>query len=899
MLARLTFEYSNKLWIDWTSDDNSWFLKWLGVSADLTMLRTFFSVKTPTVCALYERLCEDVRSLKIPASARVLFEIRDSVRIHNSMMKFETSFLRTAVQIGSKADGMLQCAKHVFERVFSPLEQAPLGAAQHLQSLFMLSAAQRDMPMLRLLVNAVTHCDYKTEFKGDNATALLALVIRQIHLWDLEDPEGENTIAEYIGLLIQGGILSTRQTAWWCCEDRPEVPIWNCESLTVDELVMMCPPAKRNRLYSVILPWSNEHRIFISKAGIFNASLDGPCGLLSYLRSFKKNQGFDVHAIMQECLLFASSLNDTSTASALLGLGTDSEARLLSNNQEQYHKGILSWNPMVVAAAAGSLDVLNMLVKRVDLACFVERAPLYEIVQVENSQDRYMMSTGRELRRLENLRRHCLYSGTQISDSAVETVTVHFNPFTRWTGRWSSNSDGDDVDRAFFAAEKRRIDTLTRVRDIAMALGLDQSLDKEIITAALLNDPEARSVRCRTTTYHPCDVLLLEGLVDANIEYHEDDMDLLQLSIRAHCSLKVVEFLLSKGLRVHSRKAAQSGNTMLHDALLSQSCDRSKIVKLLLREGADYRHCGEGLTVLEASLREMSICERSDALDLFTLLFEMGAPVRQWPGSQIKPESALISGLLNADAEDELILRVLDAGAELNTRGSRWDHRTAGTIPPLQAAIIMNRERLAQELLRRGADVHARAHGSSHGSTALQIACSTGSSLQFIEYMVAEQGANVNEEPGRGSGSTALQNAANSGALSVAEFLLSYGSDVNALSGQFLRQGKFQRFRALDFAAMRGRLDMVEFLLKAGGRSGTAGLGLAIHVAGENGHFAVLSVLQDWEKENGSRIIMEEAEWQQQNPDSARMLLEAWNGNYFSAQSMDESGDSLEGDLDQ
>lgn len=897
MLARVIFECSNKGFMDWTSDDNSWFLKWLGVSSDITMLRTFFSVKTPTVCALYEHLCEEVRHLKRPAAARVLFEVRDTVRKNYAIVKGEAFFLRTAVEIGSRADGMLHCATRACERVLSPLKKASLRSSQHLQSLFMIAAAQRDVPMLRLLVSAVSDSDDKTEFESDAASRLLAVIMRQIYVWDLEESEGDSTIVDYIGLLIQGGILSIRLSAWCCCDDRPQLPIKNCESLTVDELVMICPPARRKHLYSVILHWSTEHRLFISKGGIFSASLDGANGLSSYLRSCQEKQSFDVHSIIQECLVFSSKLNDTDTASALLGLGTNPGTNFPSNNPEQYHKGVLFWDPIIVAAAAaGNLDILKLLTKRVDLVFFVQRVPIYGIVQVEDARRRYGVSTGGALPRLENLQRHCLYSRTEISDTAMSNGTLRFDPFNASDLYFIAGSDDY---RDLFVPEQRCIDTLAWIRDIAISLGIGQTIDQEIIMAALINGPAPPATQFWTTTYHPCDVLLLEGLVDANIEYHEDDMDLLQLSIRAQCSLKVVEFLLSKGLRVHSRAAAQSGNTMLHDALLSKSSDRVQIVKLLLREGADYKYYGEGLTFLEASLWELktTIHERRDSLELFTYLFEMGSPLRVWTRQRIQP--ALLRRLMDTNADDELILRVLDAGAELNTIESISYPLESATKTPLEAAICEHRERLAQEFIRRGADVHALTNGIWAGQTALQSACQAKSSLQFIRYLVEEQGANVNESPGRVEGFTALQHAAFQGTLSVAEFLLAHGSDINALSGKFKRPWKLPRFRALDFAAHGGRLDMVEFLLKAGGRSVTAGLGGAMQLAKENGHFAIFSVLQDWEEEHGSKIIMEEAEWQRQNPDSARVLLETLSKDDFSEDSTFESGDSLERVLDE
>ncbi|KAH8768993.1 hypothetical protein F5883DRAFT_553288 [Diaporthe sp. PMI_573] len=890
ILARYSFEFSNNLWIDWESNEYSWFLAWLGLSADFRMLKMFFSVKSPTVGAVYERLCREVRRLKRPAPARVLFEIQDTIREHHAMIGDDTPFLRTAVEIGSRGDGMLEVAERAFQRTMSPkLGRASVRTSQHFQSMFMVAAAHRDLSMMGLLVSAVTHSDGKTEFSGDTAPRLLALVMRQIYYISApEAPEGDSVIDDYMRLLIQGGILSTNLSARCCCDDRPQVPIRNPESLTLDELIMMCPPKRRRYLYSVSLRWSNEHRTFISKAGIFSAAAEGADSLKAYIQGHNWYRSSEIPALMQDCLLFAVYLNDTETASALLELGTDPEVGLLSNNQERYHKGVLPWNPMIVAAAAGNLEMLDLLKERVNLASFIKMAPICEIVQVEDAQGKYGVCSGRELLRLENLQRHYLYSQTQISDAAVANRTAYIEEFRYGQGCLPSQ---------FFLIEKRRMDTLAWIRRIAMDLGVGESVDKEIFEAALFNDPKAPAVPYRNTAYHPCDVLLLEGLVDANLGYHKGDMDLLQVCIRNQCSLKVVKLLLSRGFHVHYRAAPPSGNTMLHDALSNQSCDQSQIVRLLVREGVDYAHCGEGITILEASLQGTDLTRAEepfpDKLWVFTQLFEAGAPVQQRRRSQLKEWQPLICLLVDADADDDLILRVLAAGAELNERGCSCAS-TSGRMTPLEAVISDNRESLAQKLMERGADVHTPA-GDGFTFTALQAACRVNCSFRFIEFLVTVQAADVNEAPGAKGGTTALQWAAFHGSLPVAEFLLAQGAAVNALSGS-------GRLRALDFAAMGGKLDMVEFLLKAGGRSGTAGLGEAIHIAKESRHLAILSILLDWEKEHGSRINREEAEWQQQNPDFVRMLRESGSDDDFSDDlasdsddTMSDSGDSIEG----
>lgn len=864
MLARVTYHLSNRMWIDWTSHDNSWFLNWLGGSADFAMLKSFFSIKSPTVCAAYEELCGVAAKFRKPTAARVLFEIRGTMKKNSSKTADGVDFLSIAVLLRSRANDMLELATRALESDAQPLHMG------RVRSLFMSAAAVRDIAIMGLLVNAVLRSVGDICSGPDGTLRELALIIRQVCVWEPDERKDGATIADYIKFLIQGRILSTSLSPLCCYVDRPEVAIRNSESLTIDELVMFCPPMKRMNLYSAILPWSNDHRSFVSKAGIFATAPEGSQSVRQYLRSCKQNDDFEINATMQECLLFAASLNDTQTASAMLQLGVDPHVSLLLDNQERYHKGNSPWNPMIVAAAAGSLETLQLLGETVDLGLFLKSAPVYEIMRLGDVH-KYSDATGRELSRLDNFRREITYSKRHESDDAVANGTMHDSHVVGAleTNAWLGS----------FVAGRRRVETIAWLRTIAAAYGMVESLDKEIIAAAMFNDPATRGMEGTHEAYHPCDILMLDGLVDRNLDYHEDDMDLLQLSIRAQCSLTFVEFLLSKGLQVHSRADGQSGNTMLHDALLSWSRDRSEIVHLLLRKGAEYTHCGEGLSVLEASLHGVDFSrttwyfQRQEYLEIFTHLFEAGAPVRDCPRPHLQEWQPLICRLIDAGADDRLIMRVADAGAGLSERargrlsGFRWNQR------PLDAASFNRRENLARELIRRGADVHAPA-GDDGGLTALQAACWSGCSLEFVEYLVRAHGVSVNEPPGEKDGYTALQAAAQHGSMSVAEFLLDNGADVNALSGKSVYHRLPDRCRALDYASYRGRLDMAEFLLKAGGRSSNGSLHGAIRTAKRLECFAVRSVLLDWKGKLSKRVVEEEVEWQRQHPDAVSLVLE-------------------------
>lgn len=145
VLARVTFQLSNRLWTDWTTDGNSWFMHWLGVSADFTMLETFFSMKTPTVCAVYEELCRVTMRLRRLAAARVLLEMQDTVTKNNPIVADGINFLEIAAEIGSGSKGIVNVAKRALKPSALPCKRSHGNRVQCVPHLFASAAARRDI----------------------------------------------------------------------------------------------------------------------------------------------------------------------------------------------------------------------------------------------------------------------------------------------------------------------------------------------------------------------------------------------------------------------------------------------------------------------------------------------------------------------------------------------------------------------------------------------------------------------------------------------------------------------------------------------------------------------------------------------------------------------------------
>lgn len=602
--------------INWTSHDSSWFLNWFGLSADLTVLRAFFSITGPTVCAMYENLCSTVENLRRPAAAIVLFEILDTIRGNNPIVTDALNFLEIAVRNGSTSDRMLDIAGRAIERQSQVLDDAALH--ENLWLSLLVAASRRDTLMLRLLVDAGARHNSEAEFDvispyPYNEWSLAVKTGYQLMFWSADE---EPIIHDFVQLLIEGGILLTELPPRCYNIDRPLVELFS-RTIMFDEAIMLCPARNRQILYDAIMSCSGESQTLVRHAGVFTAAARGTRSLEAYIQSCRQDHDFDTIATMQESLMFATLLNDTDTMCALLQIGTDPGAGLLQSNEDQYAKGFLPWNPMVIAAMAGSKEAL-MLLKTWsspdNFLNFLEWAPVYEIVRQINLEinEQSRRACGTELERLDGIRQRLLYDDTANSESKFE------------------------IEIKVEGSRTNRLELLAWIRSNAMAHSLATNFDKKVLSAALLPAPRFHeSMRYLLgTENHYCDVLLLEGLVDANLEYHESGMDLLQLSIRNRCSLEVVEFLLTKGFKVHSHPATQTETQlkMSHDALLSSSPDRCQIVNLLLHHGADCKQTGTALNLLEASLLLPRYIEPTqDYLDIFQRLLNEGAPFPQQP----------------------------------------------------------------------------------------------------------------------------------------------------------------------------------------------------------------------------------------------------------------------------
>ncbi|XP_047542178.1 poly [ADP-ribose] polymerase tankyrase [Vanessa atalanta] len=219
---------------------------------------------------------------------------------------------------------------------------------------------------------------------------------------------------------------------------------------------------------------------------------------------------------------------------------------------------------------------------------------------------------------------------------------------------------------------------------------------------------------------------------------------------------QVMEILIRKGARVNEKN--KEGQTALHAATDAAHLDA---MDLLLRHGAKVNACdGRGESAL-------SLAARRDSAAACRLLLACGAHAPDArPDADDACSNAAALRLLEAarTGDVETARAILDARPRLvNCRDVDGRHST-----PLHFAAGYNRLPLAQLLLQRGADVHAKDKG----------------------------------------GLVPLHNACSYGHFEVTELLVSAGAGVNAAD--------LWRFTPLHEAAAKGKADIVRLLLKHG-----------------------------------------------------------------------------------
>ena len=325
---------------------------------------------------------------------------------------------------------------------------------------------------------------------------------------------------------------------------------------------------------------------------------------------------------------------------------------------------------------------------------------------------------------------------------------------------------------------------------------------------------------------------------------HPLEKPILAESILAHCSVQAVQNLIQSGADMNEVSDAP---TPLQAAAI---CRNAEIFLLLLEKGADVNAPARS-SHQEAGTALQAVCGWSIFHGTARVSYQLAVP---------------------------LIRALLDRGADVNA--SPYGRRSATALQ-----LVCGWESLAKNLpwkievikmlLDHGADANAPAYGWN-GATALQVICAqelhdreAANLAHELMVLLLEHGADVNARPSV-RGNTALQYCAYRGRLKDLLVLVQHGADPNSYPRNILRNirplvlharwhpnlrkghlpwsgSRAESVLALDMAADRGRLDIVQYLLNIGaisGNPGTTGFEGAIYLAEASWHPAIADIIR-------------------------------------------------------
>ena len=261
---------------------------------------------------------------------------------------------------------------------------------------------------------------------------------------------------------------------------------------------------------------------------------------------------------------------------------------------------------------------------------------------------------------------------------------------------------------------------------------------------------------------------------DVNSRNHHGETPLMISA--AEGNRKVVELLISKGANVNSRD--HYGEIPLNRALSIE------MAELLVEKGADVNsRDDDGLTPLH----------RAFSTDIAKLLIEQGADVNSRDHNGVTP----LNGAISIDMAKLLV----EKGADVNSRDDD------GATPLHGACQFFEGEELIKLLISKGANVNTK---TNDGLTPLYCAASVSWDAKNIVKLLIANGATVKSVDKRAP--TPLHCAAYRGHSKLAELLIEKGANVNSRD--------HTGATPLDYSILGEHKEFAELLRRNGGESG-------------------------------------------------------------------------------
>lgn len=815
------------------------FLNWVGLVAEMDLLKELFRFTLPTVIAVWENALRWSFHWHHGKAFEILIEIGSEVDNGRLIQPHYGMYFAMAIDMGSnKAMGSVSRLLNAgvspnarFSRSILPTI-LPRPPQHHYWRCCALkqAAKNRDVQMLEHLLT-IGNCRCG-KFEAMCGNLLLSQVA-------LSDPfTGQSPSLLCVEAIINSGIkvdflpedseslVLTMSSLGWHRYGQPE--------LLVDRAFFSDWGVNRD-IYKTIACKSQWAQECVTVSGIFLTVEGGPVELRKYLDSILKPEPAMKEVLLQIALTEAAHCGAITVLECLLQYGVDPNVNTLITNLPEEEEEIF-WTPVGRAALRWHADALSILS---DYGADFQRYPLLRHV----------------------LRPH--------DDGPVSE---------------------------FAMLEKRRGNTIQFFLDAGAIIDVPPALLASVallpLKPSIWTIKEFNDWTDHTERFEP-DLKLCDKLKQSGIEFDRgpEGCNILQTVIREGCNFATVSYLISNGAQVHSNVRSnrydarydsdyryhrvkydgEDATTMLYDALINACANRSKIVNILLENGADiYSSTLRGVSIIEASLYSVNESlyflkdpyllasrpkyRQKESIDIFWKLFQlMGA---QYVYSLEFEKRSLFSHLIKLYESDDTILAGLDASGNLD------NHAFNSGVLLLMDAIAYSRVTLVMRLVERGCNVNLRIDSLPRHNlgpqpmynTPLQLACSDiYIEIDIIEYLL-ERGAEVNAPPTK-FGMTALQIAAWRGHLGVVSTLLQHGAEINANAGTELHLTSFNKmhlahmvtYHSVDMAALAGHLDVVHLLVGAGGLSGIPGvtsLDGAMVVAKKSGHNAIVEYLE-------------------------------------------------------
>ncbi|KAK8104754.1 ankyrin repeat-containing domain protein [Apiospora kogelbergensis] len=788
------------------------FLDWIGLVAEMSLLKEFFRLNLPTVIAIWGKALDSSFYAIHGEAFEILIEIGLEIDNGRLMQSKYTRYLAMAIDMGShKAMGsVLRLLKAGvspntrFDRtLFLPVYRGQLGHYWRCCALKQ-AAKNRDVQMLEhLLTVGNCKCGKFDAMWGNLLLSRVALsdwfTKRPPSLQCVEAILNSGIKVDFLPEYSDSLVFTVKSLGWHTC-GKPE--------LLVDRWAQEC----------------------VTVSGVFIVAEAGLAELRGYLDSIPRPESTMKTVLLQVALTEAAYCGAITVLKCLLQFGVDPNVETLTANLQGGEEEEESWSPVARAAAQWHTDILATLM---DYGADFKKYPLFKHVVRS-------------------------YADAPVSDYAM--------------------------------LEARRGDTIQILLDAGVRIDVPPAL---LTSAALLplkpstllfrTADEVDELMDNISSFEPnyalCNKLKQHGM---DFSRGLDGCNTLQTVIRNGCNFATVSYLIHDGVQVHSipqKKRFKYRNdyegtddtddtTMLHDALINAHVNRSRIVDILLENGADiYANTSKGMSVLEASLYSAT-CDESynmmrspniqkESIDIFWKLFHLMGPRHAY--SLDYKRNSLTGYLMSWEETDDTICAALDAFGAPNS------YKVVKGRSILMEAVSNSRTSLVTLLVERGSDINLRidtlpVHQQGRMprfNTALQIACMNhmaNSEGVSIAKFLLEKGAEVNVPPTK-TGMTALQSAAFSGNLGLVSTILEHGAEVNAKAGT--QYGSFLskrhplshggKYHSLDFAAWQGHLDIVHLIVGAGGLSGipgVTGLDGAMVLARKSSHTGIVDYLQ-------------------------------------------------------